>query len=131
MPYQAREYWYKADGSVVDSSDAARGYIAFPYGSQVPAAKVPVAYVPAAPTLTTLTPSTAAIASSGLKVTLTGTGFSGNCVVTAGGVVMDGAAFISATSMQANIRGAAAGAVPVVVRDDYGQVSAAVNFTFS
>jgi hypothetical protein len=131
MPYNTHEYWYKADGSVVDSSDVTRTYIAYPYSAQVPVSAVPVAHKPAAPTLTTLTPSTAAIAASGLKVTLTGTGFSSNCVVTAGGVVMDGAAFRSGTSMEANIRGTAAGAVPVVVRDDYGQVSAAVNFTFS
>ena len=131
MPYQQREYWYKADGTLLDSSDVARTYIAYPYGSQVAASLVPVAYKPAAPTLTTLTPSTAAIGSSGLKVTLTGTGFSSNCVVTAGGVLMDGAALKSATSMEANIRGSAPGIVPVIVRDDYGQASAAVNFTFT
>ena len=130
MPSAKTEYWYKADGSLVGIPDVTATYCAIPKGCAVATAAVPVADKPAAPTLTSLTPNTAPIAQSGLTVTLTGTGFSSNCVVTAAGTTTR-AAFISSTSMQATVTAAAPGVVAIVVRDDYGQAPAALNFTFT
>ena len=84
-----------------------------------------------APTLTALSPQTAAIGGAALTVTATGTGFTADSVVVVGGT--DSATtFVSDTSLTTQIdpATATAGDVPVLVRAPAGE-TAPLNFTFT
>lgn len=131
MSQSPKEYWYDATGNLVACGDPGAMYAAYMKGTQIAASLVPAADKPPAATLTSINPTTAPIASSGLIVTLTGTGFNSSCVVLVGGVVTSPAACRSSTTMEVVIKAAAPGVIPITVKGDFGRTSAAVSFTFT
>ena len=84
-----------------------------------------------APTLTALSPQTAAVGDAALTVTATGTGFTADSVVVVGGTDT-ATTFGSDTSLTTSIdpTTATAGDVPVLVRSPAGE-TAPLNFTFT
>jgi hypothetical protein len=130
MPMCEKTLWYDAAGNLVENDDPARQVIAYPYGSEIPAGTVPAAFVPPAPTLTSILPVSGAV---GLltQLQLTGTNFTGNCVVFFNNQQIAGARVVSPTELQVSVVPNVAGTFPVEVRDTYGQATTASSFTVS
>jgi hypothetical protein len=110
--------------SFVTDITAPRGYI----GPRDPYSKA----IPAAPTITSLSPATAVAGSPDLIVQINGTGFTQWTKILNGGVQNVTAYFISPTKMAMafEVSSSSAGITPVVAVD-HGVASAASNFTFT
>jgi hypothetical protein len=86
--------------------------------------------LPAAPTLTSLTPNTAVLGASPVAVTVTGTNFTEESVLVVNGAVQP-TTYVSATSLTSVVPPpAAAGTVPCLVQTFSHQTSS-TNFTFT
>ena len=129
MPQAPNEYWYNGAGALVAYPDPTSKYLAYPKGSAMPVALIPAGDKPPMPTLASISPTTAR-AGKDVTITLIGLNFSSWCRVQVGGANASWSAFISPLTMQATIKAAAPGTVPITVRDDYAQTTA-VNFVFT
>ncbi len=133
MPMVTQELWYDATGTLVKSDDPTRVVSAYAYGSEAPVSAFPPASWPAPPTVTSLNPATA-VGRTGppLILHVIGTGFSSNCNIVFGNSVEVGV-LVSPTEMTTKVIPAifAPAVVPVYVKDNFGQQSAPVDFTFT
>ncbi len=87
-------------------------------------------YVAAAPTVTSVAPSSGPIA-GGTAITITGTGFTAGATVTLGGTAATGVTVLTSTSITATTPAHAAGAVSVVVTNPDAQSGSRPNgFTY-
>jgi hypothetical protein len=113
-----------ADYTFATDITAPRGYI----GPRDPYSKA----VPAAPTITSLSPNTIAAGGPDIVVTINGTGFTQWTQILNGGVQNVTAYYISATKMAMafEVSSSVPGTVAVVAVD-HGVASAASNFTFT
>lgn len=132
MPMVTQELWYDQAGNLVTSDDPARVVSAYAYGSEAPTSAFPPGSWPAPPTLTALNPATAVSGSDPFTLSLTGTGFSSNCNIVFANSVEVGV-FVSDTELTTKVIPAifAPAVVPVYVKDNFGQESAPLDFTFT
>jgi hypothetical protein len=132
MPMVTQELWYDAAGTLVKSDDPTRVVAAYAYGSEAPISAFPPGSWPAPPTVTSLNPATCVSGDPPLILHVIGTGFSSNCNIVFGNSVEVGV-LVSPTEMTTKVVPAifAPAIVPVYVKDNFGQESAPVEFTFT
>jgi hypothetical protein len=127
-----QELWYDAAGTLVKADDPTRVVAAYSYGSEAPVSAFPPGSVPAPPTVTSLDPATCVSGDPPFTLSVIGTGFSSNCNIVFANSVEVGV-FVSPTEMTTKVVPAifAPAIVPVYVKDNFGQESAPVDFTFT
>jgi hypothetical protein len=132
MPMTTQELWYDAAGNLVASDDPTRFVSAYPYGAEAPASAFPPGSWPPAPTLTSLNPATAASGDPPFTLSVIGTNFSSNCQIVFGNSVEVGV-HVSDTELTTKVIPElfAPAIVPVYVKDNFGQETPPLDFTFT
>jgi hypothetical protein len=132
MPMVKQEIWHDEAGNPVTADDPSRQRIAYLCGSEAPPSAFPVESWPQAPTVTELNPATAVSGDPPFTLSVIGTNFSSDCNIVFGNSVEVGVC-VSDTELTTKVIPAifAPAVVPVYVKDNFGQESAPLDFTFT